>query len=312
MRNRTRTARPRPRESVAPSTRPNTTRSAERQPDSRQQRHDSTAAATERAADRSAATSSCRIRQGRALARPFLYDRALHVRDHDRPRHAADLEAIKALLVASGLPTAGVDDHWKTFIVARDGEQVVACGGAEAYQFAALIRSVAVAPEYRSHGHRPAHRAPAARPARLARTARVLSADHDGRGVLPKRGFKTIDRDEVHPQLLSLARVPGRLSGDGDLHAAGDAARDAESSTSTSTSSRGRWSSRKCWRMIDDPSHANAKDILVVAGEPAALSRRRGRRARLLHQLRLARRDGLHARGQRLDRELHAAIIATG
>ena len=38
------------------------------------------------------------------------------------PATAADLESIKALLEASDLPTAGVDDHWKTFIVAKDGQ----------------------------------------------------------------------------------------------------------------------------------------------------------------------------------------------
>ena len=36
------------------------------------------------------------------------------------PATAADLEPIKELLLAAGLPTAGVDDHWKTFIVARE------------------------------------------------------------------------------------------------------------------------------------------------------------------------------------------------
>ena len=65
---------------------------------------------------------------------------------------ASDVGAIKALLVTNELPTAGVDEHWQTFIVARDGERIVACGGAEAYQFAALIRSIAVDPDYRSHG----------------------------------------------------------------------------------------------------------------------------------------------------------------
>ena len=58
--------------------------------------------------------------------------------------------------------------------------------------------------------------------------------------------------------------------------------------------------------LIDDPSHAGREGDPLVAGERAALSRRERDRARLLHQLRLARRHGLHARGQRLDREFHA------
>lgn len=119
------------------------------------------------------------------------------------PATAADILSIKALLVVSGLPTAGVDDHWKTFIVARDGAKVVACGGAEAYQFAALIRSVAVLAEYRSHGL--GRRIVRQLLDRLASRGlrefylRTTTAE----AYFKKRGFKTIDRDEVHPQLLS-------------------------------------------------------------------------------------------------------------
>lgn len=120
-----------------------------------------------------------------------------------RPASEADLAAMKALLVASGLPTAGVDDHWKTFLVARDGDAIVACGGAEAYQFAALIRSVAVTPEYRSHGlGRKIVRQLLDRLAsRGLREFYLLTTTAEE--YFRKRGFKTIDRDEVHPQLLS-------------------------------------------------------------------------------------------------------------
>ncbi len=119
------------------------------------------------------------------------------------PARAEDLDAIKALLVASELPTAGIDQHWKTFLVARDGDRLVACGGAEAYQFAALIRSVAVAPEYRSHGiGRKIVRQLLDRLAsRGLREFYLLTTTAED--YFKKRGFKTIDRDEVHPQLLS-------------------------------------------------------------------------------------------------------------
>ena len=120
-----------------------------------------------------------------------------------RPATAADLEPIKSLLLASNLPTAGVDDHWKTFLVAHDGDTMVACGGAEAYQFAALIRSVAVKDEYRSHGiGRKIVRQLLDRLAsRGLREFYLLTTTAED--YFRKRGFKTIDRDEVHPQLLS-------------------------------------------------------------------------------------------------------------
>jgi len=119
------------------------------------------------------------------------------------PARAEDLEAIKALLLQSDLPTAGVDEHWKTFLVARDGEVMVGCGGAEAYQFAALIRSVAVKPEYRSHGigRRIVRQLLDRLASRGLREFYLLTTTAEE--YFKKRGFKPIDRDEVHPQLLS-------------------------------------------------------------------------------------------------------------
>jgi amino-acid N-acetyltransferase len=119
------------------------------------------------------------------------------------PATAADVDAIKALLTANDLPVAGVDDHWKTFLVARDGDSIVACGGAEAYQFAALIRSVAVKPEYRKTGlgRRIVRQLLDRLASRGLREFYLLTTTAEE--YFRKRGFKTIDRDEVHPQLLS-------------------------------------------------------------------------------------------------------------
>src|SRR4051794_41724048 len=85
---------------------------------------------------------------------------------------ADDLPRIKELLTNSQLPTDGVDEHWRTFVVARNGSRIVGCGGSEAYQFAALIPSISVEDEYRRHRigrrlvrqllHRLASRRPAA------------------------------------------------------------------------------------------------------------------------------------------------------
>lgn len=120
-----------------------------------------------------------------------------------RPAAETDLDGIKSLLAANDLPVAGVDDHWKTFLVAHDGDALVACGGAEAYQFAALLRSVAVRPEYRSRGlGRKIVRQLLDRLAsRGLREFYLLTTTAEP--YFKKRGFKTIDRDEVHPQLLS-------------------------------------------------------------------------------------------------------------
>ena len=116
---------------------------------------------------------------------------------------AGDVDAIKQLLEVNELPLEGVDDHWKTFVVARDGETLVGCGGSEAYSNAALIRSIAVEPTHRNRG--------------IARMiVRQLLDRLSAIGVrefylltttaqdyFKKRGFKKCDRDEVNPQLLA-------------------------------------------------------------------------------------------------------------
>lgn len=119
------------------------------------------------------------------------------------PATADDVDDIKALLVASDLPTAGVDEHWKTFIVAREGDRLVGCGGAEAYQFAALIRSIAVIPDQRSHGlgRRIVRQLLDRLASRGLREFYLLTTTAEA--YFRKRGFRTIDRDEVHPQLLA-------------------------------------------------------------------------------------------------------------
>lgn len=121
----------------------------------------------------------------------------------------ADLEPIKALLQASGLPTDGVDEHLRTFIVAYDGERLVGCSGSEAYQFAALIRSVAVHPEYRSLGlgRRLVREMLDRLSSRGLREFYLLTIDAEQ--YFRKRGFRRIDRDEIHPQLLGSTELQG-------------------------------------------------------------------------------------------------------
>lgn len=116
---------------------------------------------------------------------------------------ADDLDEIKQLLTSNELPVAGVDDHWKTFVVARDGATVVGCGGSETYPVAALIRSIAVHRDYRSHGigRRIVRQLLDRLSARGIREFYLLTTTAEA--YFRKRGFKPIDRDEVHPQLLA-------------------------------------------------------------------------------------------------------------
>ena len=114
-----------------------------------------------------------------------------------RAAASADLAAVEGLLTASGLPLDGVRDAFATFVVAERGTDLVGVAGLEVCCDNALLRSVAVRPEWRSHG------------VGRALVTRVIS-DAESRGIhalylltttadryFPTFGFRTITRDEV-------------------------------------------------------------------------------------------------------------------
>ena len=127
--------------------------------------------------------------------------------DAPRVRAAAptDLGAVEGLLTASGLPLDGVRDALATFVVAESGTDIVGVAGLEVCCNNALLRSVAVRPEWRSHG------------VGRALVTRVIS-DAESRGIhalylltttadryFPTFGFRTITRDEVPTDLRETA-----------------------------------------------------------------------------------------------------------
>ena len=114
-----------------------------------------------------------------------------------RPAAAADLAAVEQLLTASQLPLDGVTEALDTFVVAEAESGLVGVAGLEICCDNALLRSVAVRPEWRSHG------------VGRALVTRVIS-DAESRGIralylltttadryFPTFGFRTITRDEV-------------------------------------------------------------------------------------------------------------------
>jgi amino-acid N-acetyltransferase len=69
-----------------------------------------------------------------------------------RPAHDEDLGAVEQLLTASGLPADGVAGALCTFIVAESERRIVGVVGLEICCEHALLRSTAVAPEWRDRG----------------------------------------------------------------------------------------------------------------------------------------------------------------
>lgn len=69
-----------------------------------------------------------------------------------RQAEAHDLEAVLALLRSAGLPTEGVREHFRHFLVAELDGAIVGCVGLELYGAHTLLRSLAVAKEHQKQG----------------------------------------------------------------------------------------------------------------------------------------------------------------
>jgi N-acetylglutamate synthase-like GNAT family acetyltransferase len=67
-----------------------------------------------------------------------------------RPATPQDAKTIQVLLESCALPTADLDRSRPDFIVAHDEETVMGVGGLERFGAPSLLRSVAVAPDYRA------------------------------------------------------------------------------------------------------------------------------------------------------------------
>src|SRR3954467_10800044 len=110
----------------------------------------------------------------------------------------ADLPAILRLLEASSLPTVGVVEALRDFIVAESGSEVVGVVGIETCgDRYALLRSTAVVDAWRVHGigRRLVERAIAEAESRALEALYLLTttAEH----YFPSFGFTAINRDVV-------------------------------------------------------------------------------------------------------------------
>jgi amino-acid N-acetyltransferase len=127
--------------------------------------------------------------------------------DAPRVRSAApgDLPAVERLLTASGLPLDGVAESFDTFVVAEAGSELVGVAGLEIRCDNALLRSVAVRPEWRSHGVGRAvvTRAIADAEARGLRALYLLTTTAER--YFPSFGFHTISRDDVPAEIRETA-----------------------------------------------------------------------------------------------------------
>ena len=118
-----------------------------------------------------------------------------------RPAAPADLSAVERLLTDSALPLEGVREALADFVVAESGGDIVGVAGLEVCCDNALLRSVAVRPEWRSHGLGRAlvTRAIADAEARGLHALYLLTTTAER--YFPSFGFRKIDREAVPPEV---------------------------------------------------------------------------------------------------------------
>jgi amino-acid N-acetyltransferase len=114
-----------------------------------------------------------------------------------RPARPEELPAVLALLEAAGLPSAGVKEWLDRFLVAESAGRLVGSAGLEVYGTDALLRSVAVAEDWRGRGL-----GGALTDAVLAAAARegirsVYLLTETAEGYFPRHGFRRIPREEA-------------------------------------------------------------------------------------------------------------------
>jgi len=113
------------------------------------------------------------------------------------PAGPGDLDALRRLLGASGLPVADLGQPGQEFLVARSDGELVGCAGAELHGAAALLRSLAVVPSRRGEriGDLLLRAIVAHARGRGARDLYALTTTIEP--LLARRGFVRVDRSEV-------------------------------------------------------------------------------------------------------------------
>ncbi len=128
-----------------------------------------------------------------------------------RPAAPEEIPPVAALLTRSGLPVAGIEELWQTWVAVDDQEgggspgvvvgeeQLLGCAGLERHGEAYLLRSIAVRSDARGSG------------VGAALVAAALDAVPDGRpvalltetasGWFPRFGFHPVPRTELDPAL---------------------------------------------------------------------------------------------------------------
>lgn len=118
------------------------------------------------------------------------------------PVEGKDLSLVKKLLENVGLSWAGIEDQFEHFLkLMLDGE-LVAVAGLEVYDHVGLMRSVAVAQEYRHSGLGRGLTRAMINKARSMGLERLYLLTETASDYFYRFGFRPIDRSEVYAPVL--------------------------------------------------------------------------------------------------------------
>jgi len=120
-----------------------------------------------------------------------------------------DLPSILALLRQSDLPTAGIERHIASTLIARDNGQIVGCAAVEIYGSAGLLRSVAVAADRRGEGLGQRLTDAALELARSRGVRNLYLLTTTAGQFFPRFGFAPIARTEIDPALDASEELRG-------------------------------------------------------------------------------------------------------
>jgi amino-acid N-acetyltransferase len=122
---------------------------------------------------------------------------------------ATDHEAVAALLQRAGLPLDGVAAWLDHFWVAEESGRVIGAAGMEVYGDGGLLRSVAVAPEWRSSGIGRTLVERVLEDGRAAGVHDVYLLTTTAERYFPRLGFACVGRDTVPAALQASAEFIG-------------------------------------------------------------------------------------------------------
>lgn len=114
-----------------------------------------------------------------------------------KPATEFDLPAILSLLTQNKLPPEGLAEHLSTALVAWTANKIVGCAALEPYGPAALLRSVAVAPDYRGLGLGQRLTKAALLLAQQKKMTHVYLLTETAGEFFPKFGFRVVERTAV-------------------------------------------------------------------------------------------------------------------